>query len=285
MPTAINFSKEYVEMLQKLLKVTKGAKKETLLFFRDEKDDMPKISMMDMGALVHISTTKQHAVYDTPEFGVTKLSEFMDYVNAINYPNHGEIFINEEISTKGKSYECVVLADDYTKYRMIVAQPSEFEPRKDKKVPVARDIDPMQLVVKFHVTQDDLAKLTNDIKLMKGCEFFGLTVNDEVSYYMRGTERQQVTRKVDGLKAKVYNSEILAGDGVEKFRLFPARLFTFMSHFKTDFEVEIRYLESKDIVGFKAFGKLKSDGKDDIEVYLGATESTSQTMNNYDIIE
>ncbi len=285
MPTAINFSKEYVEMLQKLLKVSKGAKKETLLFYRDEKDDMPKISLMDLGALVHISTTKQHANFDIEEFGVTKLSEFMDYVSALEYPKHGEIYLNDEVSTKGRNYSCVVLADDYTKYRMIVAEATEFEARKDKKVPIARDIDPMQLVAKFMVTQDDLTKLTNDIKLMKGCEFFGLTVNNDVSYYMRGTERQQVTRKVDGLKTKIYNSEILASDGIEKFRLFPARLFSFMSYFKTDFEVEIRYMESKDIVGFKAFGKLTTAGKDDIDVYLGATESTSQTMNNYDIIE
>jgi hypothetical protein len=284
MPSGIKFSTEYIDVLKNLLKVSKGAKKNEILFFK--KDGTPMISLMDMGALVHLKTNEQHASFDIDEFGVANIGEFMDYVKAINYPSVGDISIATETSTKGKTFECVVLNDDYVKYRMIVADPTKFEEKKDKKVPISRDKDPMELVASFIVTQDDLNQLTNDIKLMKGCEFFGITVNNDVSFYMRGIERQQVTRKVDPVICKINNTQILASDGIDKFRQFPARIFNFMSYFKIDFEVEIRYTgENRNLVGFKAFGKVPVDGKGDIEVFIGATESTSQSQNNYDVIE
>lgn len=289
MSDQIKFSAEYIDTLDKLLKVTKGfnkstgEKKTSVLFYKNE--DTPMISVMDMGALVHIRTTQQHAQYDIDEFGVTNIGDFMDYVKALKYPNNGEISISEERSTKGRTYNCIVLNDDYTKYRMIVADPTHFDSKSDKKIPVSRDKDPMELICNYMLTEEDLKRLTTDIKLMKGCEFFSLTVDNDITYYMRGSERQQVSRKVDPHKSKIHNTTALASEGLDKFRQFPARIFNFMSFFNTDFEVEIRYMESKDIVGFKAFGKIDIDGKDSIEVFIGATESTSQSMNSYDIIE
>lgn len=291
MPTAIKFSAEYINLLKKFLSISKEAtkhssdRKESLLFYQDVNDNNnPKISLMDNGVLTHISTTPEHAELND-EFGVTKFVEFMNYIKALNYPTSGEISISEEKSTKGKDYSCVVLADDYVKYRMIVADPTEFDRKKDKKVPSSRDGDPLKLIASYLVSQEDLKKLTNDIRLMTGCDFFGLTVNNDVSYYMRGVQRQQVTRRVDPLKTKVSDTETLALDGIDKFRLFPTRIFNYMAYLGVDFEVEIRYLEPKDIVAFKAFGVIKNEGKDDIHVYIGATESTSQSMNNYDVIE
>lgn len=283
MSNGIKFSDEYIEVLKNFLKVSKGTKKNEILFFKEDNSSM--ISLMDMGALVHVKTSDQHATYQN-EFGVANIGELMDYIKAINYPKVGDINIATETSTKGKSFECVVLNDEYVKYRMIVADPTRFETKRDKKVPISRDKDPMELVSSFIVTQDDLDKLTNDIKLMKGCEFFGVTVNTDVSFYMRGIERQQVTRQIDPVKCKINNSTVLASDGIDKFRQFPARIFNFMSYFKIDFEVELRYTgENRNLVGFKAFGKIAVDGKDDIEVFIGATESTSQSQNNFDIIE
>lgn len=284
MPSGIKFSAEYIEVMKNFLKVSKGAKKNEILFFKQNNKSM--ISLMDMGALVHLTTTDQHAKYDVDEFGVSSISELMDYIKSVNYPTVGDINIATETSTKGKTFECVVINDEYVKYRMIVADPTRFEEKRDKKVPISRSKDPMELVAQFIITQDDLGKLTNDIKLMKGCEFFGITVNDYVSVYMHGIERQQVTRQIDPVKCKISNSKILASDGIDKFRQFPARIFNFMSYFNTDFEVEIRYTgENRNLVGFKAFGKIAVDGKDDIEIFIGATESTSQSQNNYDVIE
>lgn len=283
MINGIKFSTEYINVLKSFLKVSKSSKKNEILFFKEGTSSM--ISLMDMGALVHLKTTEQHATYQD-EFGVANIGELMEYIDSINYPTVGEINITTERSTKGKSFECVVINDEYVKYRMIVADPTRFEAKRDKKVPIARINDPMELVTSFIVTQDDLSRLTNDIKLMKGCEFFGVTVNNAVSFYMRGIDRQQVTRQIDPVKCKIHNSTVLASDGIDKYRQFPTRIFNYMSYFKTDFEVELRYTgENRNLVGFKAFGKVVNPGKDDIEVFVGATESTSQSQNNFDIIE
>ena len=52
-----------------------------------------------------------------------------------------------------------------------------------------------------------------------------------------------------------------------------------------EFDVELRYLESRNIVAFKAFGKIENPNGDPINVYVASSESTSQIMSNFDIIE
>ena len=288
MPNAIKMSEEFIETIRNLRKVTKIFDKNELLFFSDS-DKNPMISCMDSGALVHIKGTPSHASYEgITEFGVPNLTEFLDYIKALDYPNGGELSISSETSTKGKVFDCVVFANDYVKYRMIIADPTKFEPLKDKKVPSSRATDSMQLVATFILTTDDLKQLTNDIKLMKlqsDTGFFSMTVDDDISIVMRGIERQQVTRKIDPIKTKILDSNVLRSESIDKYRLFPSRIFSYLSEFKCDFEIEIRYAKNPNIVGFKAFGKIKNKGKEDIEVYVGATESTSQTMINFDIIE
>ena len=123
------------------------------------------------------------------------------------------------------------------------------------------------------------------MKLASDSGVFSMVVEDDISIVMRGIERQQVTRKIDPVKAKIADSNVLRSETLDKYRLFPSRIFSYISEFKCDFEVEIRYAPSHNLVGFKAFGKIKNKDKDDIEVFIGATESTSQTMINFDIIE
>lgn len=288
MPNLITMSEEYVDTFKNLLKVTKVYKKNEILFFSDVNGN-PMISCMDSGILVHIKGTPSHASYpDVTEFGVTSGTEFLEYIKALNYPKSGEMCISSETSTKGKVFDCIVFSNDYVKYRMIVADPTKFDRDKDKKIPSSRDTDPMQLVATFILTTDDLKQLTNDIKLMKlqsDIGTFNMTVDDDISMIMRGIERQQVTRKIDPINSKIFDSNVLRSDSINKYRIFPSRIFSYLSEFKCDFEVEIRYLPTHDIVGFKAFGKIQNKDKDDIEVFIGSTESTSHTMINFDIIE
>jgi hypothetical protein len=102
---------------------------------------------------------------------------------------------------------------------------------------------------------------------------------------MRGLERQQVTRVVDDVKSKIYDSNILSSDGMDKYRMFPSRIFNFMSTFNCEFDVELRYLESKNTLAFKAFGQVKEENGDVINIYVASPESTSQIMSNFDIVE
>ena len=276
----IIISQVYLDVLKNLLKV---ANKREVLFFKENDDYM--ISLMDMGTLVHISTTESNISYQDSEVGISNMSEFMDYVKAVGYPKSGDIKFSQEKSTKGRVLDCLVFSDDYSTYRTVVADPTKFTAKYDKKVPVDRSIDPMSLVAQFTLDEEDLARITNDIKLMKKCEIFGVTVGSDISLYMRGIERQQVTRTIDSTKARILNSTVLKSDSIDKYRLFPSRLFSFMSTFDCEFDVELRYLESRNIVAFKAFGKIENPSGDPINVYVASSESTSQIMSNFDIIE
>jgi hypothetical protein len=74
-------------------------------------------------------------------------------------------------------------------------------------------------------------------------------------------------------------------NGIEKYRLFPSRLFNFMSTFDCEFDIELRYLESRNTLAFKAFGKVEQENGDAINIYIASPESTSQIMSNFDIVE
>lgn len=276
----LNISKPYLEVLKNLLNIAN--KREILLF---KENDTYMISIMDMGTLVHISTTANNISYMDSEIGIASMPEFMNYIKAIDYPKKGNIKFSDEKTTKGRLIDCLVFSDDYATYRTVVADQTKFNPKYDKKIPVSRDIDPMKLIAKFMLDTEDLDKLTTDIKLMKKSEIFGLTVNDTISIYMRGLERQQVTRVIDDTKSQIFDSNALRSDSIDKYRLFPSRMFNFMSTFECDFDVELRYLESRNTVAFKAFGTVKKDNFDPIHIYVASPESTSQVMNNFDIVE
>lgn len=276
----IKITKSYLEVLKNLLKV---ANKREVLFFKENETYM--ISLMDMGTLVHISTSSNNISYSDTEIGIANMPEFMDYIKAIDYPKKGNIKFAQEKSTKGRLLDCLVFSDDYATYRTVVADQTKFTPKYDKKVPVSRDSDPMKLVAKFTLDTDDLDRLTTDIKLMKKSEFFGLTVNEAISIYMRGMERQQVTRLIDETKSLILDSNALNVNGIEKYRLFPSRIFNFMSTFDCEFDIELRYLESRNTLAFKAFGEVKQENGDVINIYIASPESTSQIMSNFDIVE
>jgi hypothetical protein len=291
MNNIIQFSSNYIDVLKSILNITKLCKRDNVLFYK--KDDKVLISIMDNGSLIHINTNLEHANFDMDEFGVTKLSELMDYMKAIDYPNKGNLALTKEISTKGKEFECISIYDARIKYRMLIADSIRFDMAKDRKVPIDRSKDPMNLVAKFMIDENDLKEITNDVRLMNragsaGKEtFFGMKVDNNISLYMRGLERQQITRDIDHTKVQIFDTNILANDGINKFRLFPTKIFNYLESFKIPFEIEIRYMPNRDIVGFKAYGSIitDEDTNSSIDVYIGATESTSQIMSNYDIIE
>ena len=158
MPHAIKMSEEFIETIRNLRKVTKVFDKNELLFFSDAEKN-PMISCMDSGALVHIKGTPSHASYEgIAEFGVPNLTEFLDYIKALDYPN-GRIDILSETSTKGKDLTVLCL-QMITSYRMIIADPTKFE-LQDKKAPARARF--YATCCHTILTTDDLKQTINDM--------------------------------------------------------------------------------------------------------------------------
>lgn len=288
----ITFSKEYLEILDKVKKVVNSlstATKRSLLIFKHEEN--PMISVMDMQTLVNISADTSHCDFGSEEIPITNFLEFMEYVKAIDYPNEdAKIFCSDEKSTRGKTYTSFVFSGAYGTYRTIVADSSKFEPEYDRKVPMKREADPLKLVGKFVLDHDDLKRMEKDLSLMGSPNSFGLIVDkDEISIYIRGLQDNQMTKKIDELKAKVYDGYTTKEGGAEgPFKLFPTKFIKYMTDIGCDFEVELRVFVGphKTVTAIKAYGVVAEDSDKPIHILVGTQESSAEAVsNNYEVIE
>jgi len=288
----INFSEEYLEVLTKAKKVVNSlttSTKRSLLVFKE--NETPMISIMDMQTLVHINSDDNHCRFDNDEIPITNFSEFMEYVKAIEYPTsqNSSISCTEEKSTRGKKYSSFVFSGDYSTYRTIIAESSKFEPEYDRKVPMKRDEDPLTLAAKFYLDVDDLKRLEKDLSLLGTPNSFGVIVeNDEINIYLRGLQNNQLTKKIDPLKSKVFDNYTTKESGGEPYKLFPSKFIKYMTHMGCDFEIELRIFNGphKTITAIKAYGKFEYETKSPINILVGTQESSGEVVsNNYEVIE
>lgn len=298
MSTEIKFTAEYMEVLDNMLKVVADLpnKRHALLF---KKDDTYMHSAMALDTLVHTSTSSKNIKFDIDELAITNLTEFINYANAIEYPeNEAKISFIEELTTKKEKINSFKFEGVHSTYRMPVAQSSAFRKDYDKKVPVSRNADPMDLVGKFFLDTDDIRRFVNDIQLMGKSNAFGLAiVNDKITMYMTNIQNHQVTKVIDETKAKVFNSYTTTPqeqDNTQSFKLFPNKIFRYMSYFGCDFEVELRVLKKAkgDIMAIKCFGimdfadnkkpkSMKKDGNtpEPVNVFIGTQENSAHAAS------
>ena len=298
MSTEIKFTAEYMEVLDNMLKVVADLpnKRHALLF---KKDGIYMHSAMALDTLVHTSTSEKNIKFDIDELAITNLTEFINYANAIEYPeNEAKISLIEELTTKKEKINSFKFEGTHSTYRMPVAQSSAFRKDYDKKVPVSRDADPMDLVGKFFLDTDDIRRFVNDIQLMGKSNAFGLAiVNDKITMYMTNIQNHQVTKVIDETKAKVFNSYTTTPqeqDNTQSFKLFPNKIFRYMSYFGCDFEVELRVLKKAkgDIMAIKCFGimdfadnkkpkSMKKDGNtaEPVNVFIGTQENSAHAAS------
>ena len=249
------------------------------------------ISVMDMQTLVNISTGTKHCDFGSDEVPIANFLEFMEYIKAINYPeDETKIYCDEEKSTRGKTYTSFVFSGEFSTYRTVIAESSKFEPEYDRKVPMKRSEDPLKLVAKFYLDNEDLKRLEKDLNLMGSPNSFGIIVdNNDISIYMRGIQNNQLTKNIDELKSKVYENYTTKGAaGEEPFKLFPSKFIKYMNHIGCDFEVEIRVFEGPrgTVTAIKAYGTIAEDTDEPINILVGTQESSAEAVsNNYEVIE
>ena len=288
----ISFSTEFLDILGKVKKVVNSlstATKRSLLIFKNNEN--PMISIMDMQTLVNISTSTKHCNFDMDEVPIANFLEFMEYVKAIDYPNNdSKIYCSDEKSTRGKTYTSFVFNGDYGVYRTVVADSSKFEPEYDRKVPMERSDDPLKLVAKFALSNDDLKRLDKDLSLMGSPSTFGVIVDEgKISLYIRGIQSNQLTKDIDELSANVYGDYTTKSDDSENpFKLFPSKFIKYMYNIGCDFEVELRLFEGPHmtVTAIKAYGVIAEDTDTPINILVGTQESSAEAVsNNYEVIE
>jgi len=145
----IKISPQYLKIIKSLLKIYNDTTKRSALFFK--KDDFVYVSAMSNNTLVTIKTTSKHLDFDDTEIGIHNLTQFLHYVDAIDYPNDdvAEIVNISEKTTKNKDVHSFLFNGKRGSYRMPIAHPSMFDKNKDRKIPNPSDKDPLKLVAKF----------------------------------------------------------------------------------------------------------------------------------------
>lgn len=300
--SSITFSPEYLEVLNKMLKIVADLPntRHALLF---KKDDKYMHSAMALDTLVNTCTTKEHIEFEPEQIGITNLNEFLNYATAIDYPNkESEISLVEEKTTKGETVNSFKFENSHGTYRMPIAQMAAFRKDFDRKTPMPSDKDPMELVGKFYLDADDLKRLVTDIQLMGKTNSFGLSIaNNKITIYMSNIQKHQVTKVIDETKASVlsgYTTVTHEQATKHPFKLFPNKIFNYMYYFGCDFNVELRIIKrgDGDVMAIKCFGVMefepkktgKSLKKDDaqptdpkkpIQIFVGTQESSAHAAS------
>lgn len=284
----IKISKEYLDVLKSLLKIYNDLpNKRHALFFK--KDEHVYVSAMSLNTLVTVKASSNHMQFDDNEIGVHNLTQFMHYIDAINYPDDkdAEILNVTEKSTKGKDIHSFLFKGKYGSYRMPIAHPAEFDKNKDRKVPTERDKDALKLVAKVHLDKDDTKMLVKDINLMNKAKNFIISImNSKISMYIKGSEQQQYTRDFDDLKAVVYDNYTTEKNGNNTMKLFSSRIIDYMAYLGCEFEVEVRIKPDNTLMALKCWGTISNDGSDDIDVFIGTHENSADVSSgNLELVQ
>jgi len=244
---------------------------------------------MSLNTLVTIKATPAHVEFDDNEMGIISLTQFIKYIESIDYPKDTSAKISKvtEKSTKGKDIHSFLFTGKRGSYRMPIAHPAEFDKQKDRKIPNDSNKDPLKLVAKFSIDADDAKLLVKDITLMNKSSNFILSVVDStLSIYIKGLEQQQFTKTFDGMKAQIYDDYTTEKNGINKMKLFSSRIIDYMSYLGCDFEIESRVTPDGSLMALKCRGKIDGDGMDDIDVFIGTQENSADvTSGNLELVQ
>lgn len=282
----IYFSSEFINVLNKIKIITKNLpNKNQLLIFKHE--DTYRVSCMAYDSLLHITVDSSHIKYDGDEYiGIPDLSQFMKYLTNIEYhKGNGEIFCGEEKSTKGKTFNSFIFKGKYGTYRMVCADISRFNPKMDMKLPAMRENNPLSLVSKIIISNDEVCQLEKDVSMLS-VGTFAMTVESDISLFMRSADNSQYTKSFSEENSAIYNS-YTTNNGFDNFKIFSTTTIDYMAQFDSDYEIELRVAEKRDgkPMIFTAYGKLTFDNQSPIDIYIGANESKADSVTGmFDVI-
>jgi len=273
----IKISKEYFQVLKNVLKIFNDIpeQRQVLIF---KKDGSVNITAMSLNTLVNIKTTTNHIDFTGDEIGMTSISEFINYLDAIDYIIDPDASVSsvEETSTKKNKLFSFLFNGKYGSYRMPVANLGLFD-QKSRRTDPGSDKDVLKLVGKLFLSSTDTKVLVKNTQLMNKTDNFHLLVDDKIHIYMKGIQNQQFSRVFKDKNIMIYDNFTTKNADGKDFKIFSTRIFDYMSYFGCDFEVELRNLADANIMALKCRGKLKYDDPkvDEILVYIGTQENSA----------
>lgn len=278
----ITFSQQFFDLLKKVVAVAKP--QQTLLY---KKDGRCRITVPGQALFTHLSAGPADLNFDCENVNIFSLSEFVKYAEAINYPTTGSVSVDKEVSMSGRFYEYIKFSSSDITCRTITADPSCFKPM-DRNTPRSRDADPMKRVAEIAMDEGMLKDFDKKIKLVPGCRFITLMVDDRVKFYMKGKLSQQITYLIDSNCTRYIDDALVKRVFLPgKVIMFPAMYFSILKGIGAQYDIDIRNVTNSQTVmtALKAHAAIPGANPDDpIRLFVGASEVSAAATSNYDLV-
>lgn len=280
----VKMTSAYKDVLSSVRRITTTS---PVLFYST--DEMSLISHMENNLLIHISTPKTNFLFPD-KIGVRSVSDFINYMDSINFPAEGEVYVSDETTVSGNQLSSIVFLSDTKKYNMELLADVAFNMDNSTKIPSSREEDPMECVATFEITQDDIKSFLKDVKLVgKEGKSFGLTItdNEKLSVYLRGIYGQQSRWTILDSTIVKPDSPTFSGAGSESFILFPSSMFEKMSYFPCNFSCDFRsiYTGNGIVSALKCYGKVDCGDSGIVDVYIGCVENQAEVVGSFDVVK
>jgi hypothetical protein len=289
----IHFSDYYLDTLKSTLAIIKKVEtnKEVLLF---KHEDEVFLSKMNSNIWVNLRTNFDNVKFDDDEIGIISLEEFHKYLVASGYPKNpaSKIEVKDAKTSLGNVFSTYMITGNGIKYHVPSHSPILFKQPYDRKVPGKREDDKLQLVAKFNITKEQVKFLADNKKLLNISldATFGLKVVDsKIDITMKSLSNRQFDYEFTEIDFIDPEYTTINSKGTHK--LYNSQFFDYLSYYKCDFEIELRYSSAHDVLAIKAYSIANRPTKSevntsDIGVLIGTHESKAkQISDQFEIFE
>ena len=284
----IRFSRPFFNVIKQICMVTKA---KTVKFFHDGEKSC--LNIHDEKSFIHVSAGPADFSFDGLDVNSSSFREFIQFSELIGFPETGNIVVDNEETLAGHVYEFIRFTNGTETARSLTAEPSFFN-EDDTKVPSSREADPMSLLATIKLNKKDLEKYVQKLKLVPGCQFFSVNVNEkgEVKFYFKGRVGQQITSKIDYTMTLPGDSKAIATaygkDSKQRYRKIPTSIFTILKGLGCEeYDMEIRYVAADyDSIALKAFANLQgNDQMYPIGIYAMIVECSGAEENAEELVD
>ena len=282
----IHFTEYYIKAITSVLKIISNLEtNKEVLFFKDNTESY--FSKMNSNIWVNLRTETDNVKFDDPEIGIENLDEFLKYLKQSEYPVNAKAKIETKVSKTsfGTEYETFEINGKGIKYFLPRLNGLRFKQPYDRKVPVTREQDALQKVATINMSKKEIKFMCENKKLLSigKDDTFGLRIVDGiVDMTMKSVMNRQFDYTFDDTNDVDQNYTTITGTATHK--LFNSSLFDYMNNFACDFEIELRYSVSHDVLAVKAYGIVPKGANvttSNINVLVGTQESKAQQISNH----
>lgn len=225
----------------------------SILAFKDPSKNEVVINTCDTFGTVWlgIKASQEHFKFDDDTLGILDMSDFVRYMDLINYGTEGSQILRKEVTTvRGSRFDCLELAGPIGQFTMPLASYEAFQTRntmiqKDRGEATENEVETLAV---FKISKEELKDIS-DIGKRLDCSKAIITIdNDDIKLFFKGRGNNQYTKVLNSDQCRIETLEFENGEtgtfsqaeDYEQYLPFLSPIFDLANTFGGDFTFEIR---------------------------------------------